>query len=333
MTFSSAKAVQKTEDPSAERGQHLVAPYVDDGGSAAHAQRAERPITWSGFREALNRWAMENGAPREVLFDNPHWSLLSRAVFGPPYVYLCWGTPKRGTRWRWARTLRLKAILAAATVLLVHDPITGRWIRRFVGRQAVLVRHPVDTTFFHPAPAGWPRRGHILVPGNNDRREKVVLELARLGIEVVRVCRDPRTVKVYDQFGVPKNVKLAYRVSWDRLRELYWDAVAVVLPTGGTTHAAGQTAMLEAIACGTQVFTDSYHLLGIAQAWNLPVWPLPRPISDFGRMLSTSSSTILKGEELNELSIVRQRRVYLDIISKGGVIAGRADALRDAHDG
>jgi hypothetical protein len=263
---------------------------IGDGGLMLCGSERDAPVTWTCFAEQINLELAERERRGEVpkgyrLFYNPHNLLLTQIALGRPFAYLCWGAPKRGAPWRRLRVERLRFILRAARVLLVHDVVTRRWIRRHVGREAILVPLPVDMQFFTPPPARRSGQGFLLVPGNNDRNEDYVLQLAASWGRVVRVSSDPRTIERYAKSAPNAPVTLEYRVPWERLRELYRSAEAVVLPTGGTTHAGGQTAMLEALACGTPVLTDSAHLLSIARFWQLPVHRLPRDPRSVARVV------------------------------------------------
>lgn len=279
----------------------------------------EQPVTWRRFIGLVNgvlaRLDKEGSVPSGYRFyNNPHYALHPKIVLRRDYAYLCWGVPKRRSRFRGLRLIKLKLILKGAKVLIVHDPLTRRWIRRFVGREAKILPHPVDTRFFRSAPDGERCQRHVVVPGNNDRDEKYVASLA-LHWPVVRVTSDPVTRAFYEKEPLPPNSALEFQVPWTRLRSLYQSAVAVVLPTGGTTHAAGQTSMLEALACGTPVFTDSPQLLSIAQHWGLRVHRLPRSPQALAERLRDEQAA-LRGDERaalpEEFTLAAAWPIYLE---------------------
>lgn len=304
----------------------LVVPALDrcPTSNSSPGAEAREPITWGTFFEHLRERTAQRRQRRHAsftLYYTPSWSLALNVAFGPGFAYLCWGIPKRGVRGRWARLMKLRLILRGARVLLVHDVVTQRWIRRFLGRDATVLPLPVDTTFFHPAPPQWTPSGHILVPGDNDRNEDYVAELAGRWPKVVRVAQDPLTRERYSRGAIAPNIVFEYRVPWERLRELYWNAAAVVLPTGGTTHAAGQQAMLESIACARPVFTDSPHLLSIGRRWGLPVHPLPRSPGHLAELLLRSSVAPARdglGGLPRDFAIDAALERYLDVLAPGG---------------
>jgi hypothetical protein len=184
----------------------------------------------------------------------PTLGILSASLVRRPTAYLCWGLPQAtGSRAAlFLRTERLRAILQRVDTLLVNDVITRDEIRRLAGREATVIPLVVDTEYFAFAPAAG-RENFVLVPGDNDRDENLVLELARRGISVVRITRSPRIAAIYRDRAGGSNPTVRLCAAFSELRSCYQRAAAVLLPLTSDNHAAGQTALLEAVACGAPV--------------------------------------------------------------------------------
>ena len=180
-------------------------------------------------------------------------SLLSCIAFalGRRSAYLCWGLPGPSSNSLSSRLKhsRLKCILNNASVLLANDPQTAADIRRMTGRKVIMFPFVVDTDFFSFDPS-LRRSNYFLVPGNKSRNEHLVLALARAGLQMIRSTSEPA---VRDFYGNHPQVKCHFRVTFPELRALYQSARAVLLPLEDPNHAAGQTALLEALACGAPV--------------------------------------------------------------------------------
>lgn len=184
----------------------------------------------------------------------PNLRILSASLLGRRTAYLCWGLPKAGGSriGLFLRTKRLRAILRHVDTVLVNDEVTRDEIRRLAGREATVIPLVVDTDYFRFAPAG--NRGKfVLVPGDNDRDERLVAELASRGIEVVRIARSPWISETYRRSRGGANVTVRLFVSYSELRSSYQRASVVLLPLTTDNHAAGQTSLLEAVACGAPV--------------------------------------------------------------------------------
>lgn len=190
----------------------------------------------------------------KVLFSyGPSLTTLAVAAAGRPLIYLCWGMPSQLDLWplRALKLLRLKKILQGATSVLVNDEITEREVFALAGRRATLFPHVVDTDFFSFSPKR-DREDFILVPGDNDRDERLVISLACAGFKVVRVTRDLARLKRNWTWSTAR-IDVKSDLSFQELRCLYRTAAAVALPITSSNHAAGQTSLLEAVSCGTPV--------------------------------------------------------------------------------
>ncbi len=148
---------------------------------------------------------------------------------------------------------RLSLLLRRALAVLVNEPATLEDVRRIAKRDAVLIPYVVDTSFFF-VDADKLRNDFVLVPGNNGRDEELVCALAATGVRIIRVTFDPAVREYYTSTGPNRElVGVHFAVSYSDLRDLYQRAAIVWLPLKLRNHPAGQTAVLEALACGTPV--------------------------------------------------------------------------------
>jgi len=169
-------------------------------------------------------------------------------------VQLFWSTPQPG----WAKRVLFKAQLNACRKILVNDRGTGEELCTDWGaprEKMLFVPYPVDTEFFKPAQKCAESAPYIVIPGNSDRDEDVVVALAQsLDIDVVRVTAHLGTVRYYEQLkNRPARLKVKSQLTFPEVRELYQSAEAVVLPVRNRRHPAGLNALLEGMACGKTV--------------------------------------------------------------------------------
>jgi hypothetical protein len=157
---------------------------------------------------------------------------------------------------------KLIALLRTAAVVVVNDKITRNDVRRLAGRDAKIVPYVVDTDFFEYAPPQ-NRSDFVLVPGNNDRHEALVQRIARQGLRVVRLTTDERVAQYHAEHN-NSNLDVRVKVSYLELRDYYQTATAVVLPLVSKNHAAGQTSLLEGIACGAPLLITDGRAAGVA---------------------------------------------------------------------
>jgi glycosyltransferase involved in cell wall biosynthesis len=195
-------------------------------------------------------------APNSVAISwGPGFAAMLAAVLGRRLVHLCWGVPRPSTSSLWSalRMLRLKVLLRRASAVLVNEIVTKEDVRRIAKREAILVPYVVDTAFFSPVrPAACDE--FVLVPGNNGRNEELVCAISAMGVSIIRVTLD---VAVRDYYAARQSDSslpdVRFAVSYTELRNLYRCAALVLLPLRTPNHPAGQTAVLEALACGTPV--------------------------------------------------------------------------------
>lgn len=228
---------------------------------------------------------------------SPTLRLLPAVAAGRPLIFLSWGMPPRsGPGWlRRVKLARLAFILRRAFCVLVNDPTAAGDVFRLSGRRAHTVPYVVDTDFF----VYKPRRdaagagAFVLVPGDSDRDEETVSALARAGVEVVRVTRSEQVRDLHLGRALP-GVTVRFRIPYAELRDLYQEAAAVVLPISADNHVAGQTALLEAAACGAPILTNGPRLLDALRQWE-HVFHLP------------FETTAQLGDLIREVAATRER--------------------------
>jgi glycosyltransferase involved in cell wall biosynthesis len=120
----------------------------------------------------------------------------------------------------------------------------------------------IDTQFFTPG-RSVKRKPVIFVPGNHQRDEQTVLELARTGgVHIVRVSNAPWVREVYvpalrDEPELARWLTYEEDVPAERLRDLYRSASAAWIPVIETDEPAGLTSALEAAACGCPLYVPT----------------------------------------------------------------------------
>jgi glycosyltransferase involved in cell wall biosynthesis len=132
--------------------------------------------------------------------------------------------------------------------------VQGR-IRRFWGRDAIVINPPVDVGFFAAAPAGQraQNRDYLLgvgrwIPYKQFDVMIAIADAARVPLVIAGSGpEEPRLRKLAAAAGV--DVAFECRPSRERLRELYWGARALLFPT----HEDFGIVPVEAQACATPV--------------------------------------------------------------------------------
>lgn len=222
---------------------------LNPSASISHLVYAPHSFTPKALNANLQKIARADGTifcvGANVLVPLSKWAGLLRGRL----VVLLWSLPRPGA----LRRALFKCQLDAAVTLAVNDSETGRQLKLEwpeMAAKVVFVTHPVDTKFFYPPKN---RTGEfILVPGDKDRDEEFVLQLASTSeLPVVRVTREPKVKRFYEDHNCdPLRLKVMFRVTFPELRELYQRAKAVVLPVMNQRHPAGLNSLLEGMACG-----------------------------------------------------------------------------------
>lgn len=150
------------------------------------------------------------------------------AYFGPARV------GRVASRWLYRPMLARLARWDASTATRVHRfvansaHVAGR-IRRYYNRKATIVYPPVDTIFFHPADV--PTGSHFLIVSALVPYKRIELAMAacdRVGATLRIVGDGPDRARLEAQAG--RNVEFLGRLSDERVRDEYRQALAVVLP-------------------------------------------------------------------------------------------------------
>jgi hypothetical protein len=209
---------------------------------------------WTGVGPCRFAWRLLLDAQCAFLSWRPNLGILCASLLRRRTAYLCWGMPNPAASRLplFMRTTRLRAILRRVDLILVNDEVTRDEVRRLANREATVVPFVVDTDFFQFAPYDG-REDFVLVPGDNDRDENLISELAGRGLRVVRIARMPGLPRLYERTVSTGSVTVRLFVPYTELRLCYQRAAVVLLPLTSHNHAAGQTAFLEAVACGAPV--------------------------------------------------------------------------------
>jgi glycosyltransferase involved in cell wall biosynthesis len=169
------------------------------------------------------------------------------AYFGPARVGAF------ASRWIYRPILARLARWDAATAGRVHrfvsnsQYVAGR-IGRYYNRESATVYPPVDTAFYHPAPA--PRASHLLVVSAlvpYKRIDLAIAACARAGVPLRIVGDGPERGRL--QAAAGRDVTFLGRLSDEAIREEYRQATAVLLPGEEDFGIVP----VEAQACGTPV--------------------------------------------------------------------------------
>ena len=222
-----------------------------------------RPRSWLEFwdqvafssglkRASFRQYLLSDYNDRLNVSWAPSFLTSASSFLGGSLCLVYWGS-YRPTTSRLVNTLKaLKhwAVVRGANRIIVNDRLAISQLPSMVQGKCVVLSHFVDANFFSPGKDA--NRKMILIPGDIDRDEQAALKFLELGFEVTRVTRE--------NIAVPQGVVLKRNVSWMELRELYQNAILTVLPMNTRHHIGGQTSLLESLACGTPVLTNSTRL-------------------------------------------------------------------------
>ncbi|MDD4290023.1 MAG: glycosyltransferase family 4 protein [Patescibacteria group bacterium] len=122
-------------------------------------------------------------------------------------------------------------------------------------RKLVVIPFGVDKHFYSYSEGDG---GYILSVGRDNGRDyKTLVEAVKdLSIQTIIVC-SKKNIENLDG-KIPSNIKILFDIDYLSLRDLYKNARLVVIPAKSDNHldgsdCSGQTAMLEAMACGKTV--------------------------------------------------------------------------------
>jgi glycosyltransferase involved in cell wall biosynthesis len=156
------------------------------------------------------------------------------------------------------RYLRLKNVVDLFTVTADHKVDFLLQDLQFRSDQVHLMNQTTDTNFFSPGPPSPDKKRPVIAASGLEHRDYITLAEATADLDVdVRICAvSPNATKRRDAFPevLPANMKAGF-YGWTELRQLYRDADVVAIPLRPNALGAGQTAIMEALACGRPVVT------------------------------------------------------------------------------
>lgn len=165
-------------------------------------------------------------------------------------LYLCWGFPERAGRFYQLKMFRLWVILKMADIVFVNEEKTKQILWHKWRINAVTIPYYVDMQFFFPNLKA--QKQGLLVVGNKDRDESFLDLLGReINIQIIRVTSDKHIENFFLQKRSP--VKVVFKPNYQTLKSLYQHCEVFLMPVRDVGHAAGQTAVLEAIASGCPI--------------------------------------------------------------------------------
>ena len=191
--------------------------------------------------------------------------LVARLQHRPRVLLLSYGTAALWARASRPRRALIRASVKAADAIVTISAAGRDRIIREIGVDATRVQAApfgIDEAFWQAAPPV--AAGHVLTVGRDLARDYKTFAKAVDGLQVraVIVAKDENLRDV----RLPANVEVRKYIDIDELRQLYVDAACVVVPMVPDadprgTESSGNTALLEAMACGrATVATDRASL-------------------------------------------------------------------------
>lgn len=241
-------------------------------------------------------------AGKQFLFSwNPSNETIIAALSSQRFAHLCWGNLGR----KGLKGIGEKLILKRASALFVNDPVTAGEIKVQARRDAVQIPYVVDTEFFAFNPFA-ERDDYLFSCAVNDRDPQVLAALAHAGHTVVWATNAATAAGPLAKLH--PRLKLVSGLSWEELRCHYRDCAAYVLPTTRDAHAAGQTTILEAIACGAPVVVSSGRTARIFD--HLPsvqVAETPDPQVWLAKLNATALDPVMSKKMLETRNTIEER--------------------------
>lgn len=181
--------------------------------------------------------------------------LKRRGQLATPLLYLCQGLtdrlegmPKSSWRRRWWQRFYASLLGGAERVVVLGEGAREPLLRllRLAEERVAVVPFGVDAQFWRPRL--FASGGYILSVGSDQARDYATLVAAV----------DKRPLKIVTRLPVPEaigrpNVAVNSQYSEAQLRDLYQRAACVVTPLKDVSQPSGQSATLQAMACGKAV--------------------------------------------------------------------------------
>ena len=169
--------------------------------------------------------------------------------------YLCWSVPQSRMRY-----LLWLIFVNLCRTIIVNDSITQKEVRRVLifGKGRVHnISFGVDADFFGLREKS---DGYVLVPGDAFRDDEYLEDLIeRTNYKFCRLTRreDVSARWEYLKRKYPDRIRLEYRIPHSRLPDVYKGASVTLLPISKKNEPAGLTCLLQSLASGVPVVTDS----------------------------------------------------------------------------
>jgi glycosyltransferase involved in cell wall biosynthesis len=155
------------------------------------------------------------------------------------------------------RTLiKLLALKDVIDLFIVNSDTKFRFLKKYLNlpdRQICLLPDQTDVKFFRPGPVTPGKQRPLVASSGLEQRDYKTLAEATSDLDVdVKICAispnaSSRTRVSFPE-TIPDNMSLC-PYAWPEFRQLYWDADVVVISTLQNQLAAGQTVLMEALAC------------------------------------------------------------------------------------
>jgi len=228
-----------------------------------------KAITSSQRSPQLFSWKLLFQKQVVFFWFSPSLQALLSCLFCRNTIYLCWGLPRQSSSALIARLKkwRLQSILKRSRVVLANDTQTLQELKKLGLADAKIFPYIVDANFFRFS-APTQRKNFLLVPGDNDRDEALIVALsAAVPYPIIRVTREQTVIDFYNN-QPNANIEVRCQVSFSELLTLYQTAHSILLPIVSQTHAAGQTSILEALACGAPVLISKGRTSSIVNQYD-----------------------------------------------------------------
>lgn len=155
-----------------------------------------------------------------------------------------------------------RMVLASSRVIAVYNRLAEDYIRqRFPKVPLARIGLYVDTDYFAPRPKAQSseQAPFLLCPGSHRRDEALAIQIAQeAGLRLVRFSQGACARKFYEE-RKPAIASLESNISFERMRELYAQAEAVINVVDDSQFPAGITCFAEALSMNCLMATPKGH--------------------------------------------------------------------------